>query len=162
MDALVVARQRGRSPRPDAELEALRAAASAAWRSRRSTASAAKRRGSSPSCRKPGSRCSSHRCAKRSASISAWTWRPAPAGRSAGRGSARTCAADDRAQTWTLEAGQALAEPVRLQQAPLLRALRYQVYEVAEIKPGEQPPAGAATARTRSDVRPLTIADHDR
>ena len=63
-------------------------------------------------------------------------------------------------RTWTLEPGQALADPIRFQQAPLMRALRNQVYEVGEIKPGEQPPTGSAQQpRTRSDVRPLTISD---
>ena len=63
-------------------------------------------------------------------------------------------------RTWTLEPGQILADPIRFQQAPLMRALRNQVYEVSEIKPGEQPPAGSAQQpRTRNDVRPLTISD---
>ena len=63
-------------------------------------------------------------------------------------------------RTWTLEQGQVLTEPVRFQRAPLLRALGNQIYEVGEIRPGEQPPVGTAQQpRTRGDVRPLQISD---
>jgi alpha-L-rhamnosidase len=63
-------------------------------------------------------------------------------------------------KTWTLEQGQALTEPVRYKQDPLLRALGNQIYEVGEIKPGEPPPIGTAQRpQTRSDVHPLQIND---
>jgi hypothetical protein len=63
-------------------------------------------------------------------------------------------------KTWTLAAGEAVAERIRFEQQPLLRALGNQVYEVGEIKPGEQPPVGTAQQpRTRTDVRPLQISD---
>ena len=63
-------------------------------------------------------------------------------------------------RTWTIEAGQTLSEPVRFQQPALLRALRNQIYEVGEIKPGETPPAGSAQQPgIRRDVRPLQMSD---
>ena len=63
-------------------------------------------------------------------------------------------------KTWTLEAGQQLAEPIRLQQAPLVRALGNQIYEVGEVKPGEPKPIGTSQQpQTRKDVRPLQISD---
>ena len=63
-------------------------------------------------------------------------------------------------RTWTVEAGQALAEPIRFQQPPLLRALGNQIYEVGEIRPGEPPPTGSAQQPAiRRDVRPLQISD---
>ena len=75
---------------------------SAAWRSRPSTACAAPSRGSCRTSRPSGCGCSSTRCARRGGSVSASTWRPAPAGRSAGRGSATRDAPRALAyKTWT-------------------------------------------------------------
>ena len=63
-------------------------------------------------------------------------------------------------KTWTVDAGQQLTEPIRLQQTPLVRALGNQIYEVGEVKPGERRPVGSAQQpQTRKDVRPLQIAD---
>ena len=59
--------------------------ASAAWRSRPSTARAARRRATSISCRRAGWKCSSTRRAKPRAWGWASTWPPAPAGPSAAR-----------------------------------------------------------------------------
>jgi hypothetical protein len=63
-------------------------------------------------------------------------------------------------KTWTIDAGQQLTEPIRLQQTPLVRALGNQIYEVGEVKPGEPRPVGSTQQpQTRKGVRPLQIAD---
>ncbi len=63
-------------------------------------------------------------------------------------------------KTWTIEAGQQLAEPIRFQQAAFVRAPGNQIYEVGEVKPGEPPPAGTTQQpQVRRDVRPLQITD---
>ena len=110
--------------------------------------------------RRLGARCSSTRCAKRSASTSASTWRPAPAGRSADRGSATTMQRRARSRTG-LDArsrARALADPVRFQQAPCPRAAEPDS-RGREIKPGERRPPGPLNSRDGRDVRPLQIAD---
>ena len=63
-------------------------------------------------------------------------------------------------RTWTLAAGERLAEPVRLQQTPLVRALGNQIHVVNEGAPGD-PPRGAAPSApvVRPEARALTISD---
>jgi hypothetical protein len=63
-------------------------------------------------------------------------------------------------RTWTLQEGAKLTEPVRLIQAPLVRALGNQVYEVREVTPGEAAPAGTAQQPLiRSGARAIQIGD---
>ena len=63
-------------------------------------------------------------------------------------------------KTWTVEGGAQLAEPVRLMQTPLVRALGNQVYEVREISPGESTPAGTSQQPLlRSSARVIQIGD---
>lgn len=63
-------------------------------------------------------------------------------------------------KSWTIDTGESIDERIRFEQQPLLRALGNQIYEVGEIKPGEQPPIGSTEQpRTRADVRPLRISD---
>ena len=63
-------------------------------------------------------------------------------------------------KTWTVDGGARLAEPVRLMQAPLVRALGNQVYEVREIGPGESTPAGTAQQPLlRSGAGAIQIGD---
>ncbi len=63
-------------------------------------------------------------------------------------------------RTWTLVAGERLAEPVRLRQAPLVRALGNQIHVVNEGAPGD-PPRGVAPSApvVRPEARALTISD---
>jgi hypothetical protein len=63
-------------------------------------------------------------------------------------------------KTWTVGKGERLAEPVRLTQTPLVRALGNQIYEVHETRPGETAPAGTTERPLlRSGVRALQIGD---
>jgi hypothetical protein len=63
-------------------------------------------------------------------------------------------------RTWTIEGGQRLSEPVRLQQDPLVRALGNQVYEVREVTAGEPQPSGTQAAPLlRAGARGIQIAD---
>ncbi len=63
-------------------------------------------------------------------------------------------------RSWTVEAGQQIGEPIRLQQAPLVRAPGNQIYEFGETKPGEPPVAGTSKQPLlRKDVKPLQISD---
>ena len=65
-------------------------------------------------------------------------------------------------RTWTLTAGERLAEPhpVTLRQTPLVRALGNQIHVVNEGAPGD-PPRGAAPSApvVRPEARALTISD---
>ena len=63
-------------------------------------------------------------------------------------------------RTWTLAAGERLAEPVTLRQTPLVRALGNQIHVVNEGAPGD-PPRGAAPSApvVRPEARALTIGD---
>jgi hypothetical protein len=45
-------------------------------------------------------------------------------------------------KTWTVESGARLAERVRVEQPPMVRAIGNQVYDVLEIAPGEAAPQG--------------------
>ena len=62
-------------------------------------------------------------------------------------------------KTWTLGAGERLTEPVRLRQAPLVRALGNQIHVVNEGAPGDPPRAAARTTRHPSDARAIQITD---
>ena len=63
-------------------------------------------------------------------------------------------------KTWVLGGGERLSEPVRLRQAPLVRALGNQIHVVNEGAPGDPPRAGtAAQPVIRSDARAIQIAD---
>jgi hypothetical protein len=63
-------------------------------------------------------------------------------------------------RTWTLAAGERLAEPVRLRQTPLVRALGNQIHVVNEGAPGDPPRGAAPTAPVvRPEARALTISD---
>jgi alpha-L-rhamnosidase len=63
-------------------------------------------------------------------------------------------------RTWTVEGGQRLEEPVRLEQDSLVRALGNQVYEVREVTAGEPAPSGTqATPLLRPGARAIQIAD---
>ena len=62
-------------------------------------------------------------------------------------------------KTWVLGAGERLAEPVRLRQAPLVRALGNQIHVVNEGAPGDPPRAGASQPVIRSDARAIQITD---
>ncbi len=63
-------------------------------------------------------------------------------------------------RTWTLVAGERLAEPVRLRQTPLVRALGNQIHVVNEGAAGD-PPRGVAPSApvVRPEARALTISD---
>ena len=50
-------------------------------------------------------------------------------------------------KTWVLGAGERLTEPVRLRQAPLVRALGNQIHVVNEGAPGDPPRAGTSHSR---------------
>jgi hypothetical protein len=63
-------------------------------------------------------------------------------------------------KTWTLDGGKELQEPVRLTQAPLVRALGNQIYEVRETAPGEAAPQGTTQQPlVRSGARAIQIGD---
>ncbi len=63
-------------------------------------------------------------------------------------------------KTWAVEGGAQLAEPVRLMQTPLVRALGNQVYEVREISPRESAPTGSMQQPLlRSGARAIQIGD---
>ena len=63
-------------------------------------------------------------------------------------------------RTWVLGAGERLTEPVRLRQAPLVRALGNQIHVVNEGAPGDPPRAGTSQQPViRSDARALQITD---
>ena len=61
-------------------------------------------------------------------------------------------------KTWTLAAGERLAESVRLREAPLVRAIANQVHVVNEGAPGD-PPRGAPAPIIKSEVRAIRIED---
>jgi hypothetical protein len=61
-------------------------------------------------------------------------------------------------KTFVLAGGERLTEPVRLRQAPLVRAIGNQVHVVNEGAPGD-PPRGAAAPVIRSGGRAIQIAD---
>jgi len=63
-------------------------------------------------------------------------------------------------KTWMVSTGERLTEPVKLRQAPLVRATGNQVHIVNEGAPGD-PPRGVAPSATvtRSDARPIQIID---
>ncbi len=61
---------------------------------------------------------------------------------------------------WVLGAGERLTEPVRLRQAPLVRALGNQIHVVNEGAPGDPPRAGTSQQPViRSDARAIQITD---
>ncbi len=63
-------------------------------------------------------------------------------------------------KTWTLAGGERLAEPVRLRQAPLVRAIGNQIHVVNEGAPGDPPRGVAASApAVRPGARTIQIAD---
>jgi hypothetical protein len=62
-------------------------------------------------------------------------------------------------RTWTLAGGGRLTEPIRLQQAPLVRALGNQIHIVNEGAPGDPPPTGAGAPPIRPGARALQIND---
>ena len=62
-------------------------------------------------------------------------------------------------KTWVLGAGERLTEPVRLRQAPLVRALGNQIHVVNEGAPGDPPRAGTSQPVIRSDARAIQITD---
>jgi alpha-L-rhamnosidase len=63
-------------------------------------------------------------------------------------------------KTWTLEAGRRLDEPVRLDQAPFVRAIGNQIYEVLEVAPGERAPQGIRDQPlSRPDAKRIQIGD---
>jgi hypothetical protein len=63
-------------------------------------------------------------------------------------------------RTWTLQGGQRLAEPVRLEQPALVRAIGSQIYEVLDVAPGEAAPEGSrARPLLRKDARKIQIED---
>jgi hypothetical protein len=63
-------------------------------------------------------------------------------------------------QRWHVAQGGQLTDPIRLRQAPLVRALGNQIYEVRETAPGE-PPASTTQAQPllRPGTRPIQITD---
>lgn len=63
-------------------------------------------------------------------------------------------------KTWTLNTGERLTEPVRLNQTPLVRAIGNQIHIVSEGAPGD-PPRGSTPAAPiiRPDARPIQITD---
>jgi hypothetical protein len=61
-------------------------------------------------------------------------------------------------RTWALTGGQRLSEPVRLRQAPLVRAIGNQVHIVNEGAPGD-PPRGATAPVIRPEARTIQITD---
>jgi hypothetical protein len=64
------------------------------------------------------------------------------------------------ARTWTLAAGERLAEPVRLRQTPLVRAIGNQVHVVNEGAPGDPPRGVAASAPVvKPGARAVQIGD---
>ena len=103
--------------------------------------------------------CSSTRCVKRGGSISASTWPPAPAGRSAGRGLATATPPVAGVSDLDRRGGQRLAEPVRFEQPALVRAIGNQIYECSKSDRAKQ--ARRARGRRR-DARwsGREIADH--
>ena len=63
-------------------------------------------------------------------------------------------------RSWTLAAGERLAEPVRLRQTPLVHALGNQIHVVNEGAPGDLPRGTAPSAPVvRPESRALTISD---
>ena len=63
-------------------------------------------------------------------------------------------------KTWTLSVGERLAEPVRLRQAPLVRAIGNQIHVVNEGAPGD-PPRGATASLPviKPEARAIQIGD---
>jgi hypothetical protein len=61
-------------------------------------------------------------------------------------------------RTWTVKAGERLAEPIRMRQAPLVRAVGNQIHVVSEGAPGDPPP-GSAQPTLRTGARALQIGD---
>ena len=63
-------------------------------------------------------------------------------------------------KSWRVVEGEQLADQIRLQQEPLVRALGNQIYEVRETAPGA-PPAATTHAQPllRADTKPLQIGD---
>lgn len=62
-------------------------------------------------------------------------------------------------KTWTLDAGQRIAEPLRLRQTPLVRAPANQIHVVNEGAPGDPPRTPAQQPLLKPDVKPIQIAD---
>jgi hypothetical protein len=62
-------------------------------------------------------------------------------------------------RSWVLGSGERLAEPVRLRQTPLVRAVGNQVHVVSEGAPGDPPRAVNAPPLVRLDARPMEIGD---
>ncbi len=63
-------------------------------------------------------------------------------------------------KTWTLAGGERLAEPVKLRQAPLVRAIGNQIHIVNEGVAGDPPRGTAPAAPTiKPGVRPIQITD---
>ncbi len=61
---------------------------------------------------------------------------------------------------WQVAAGGRVADPIRLQQQPLVRALGNQIYEVRETAPNEKPAATTqAQPLLRPGMRPIQITD---
>jgi hypothetical protein len=61
---------------------------------------------------------------------------------------------------WTIDGGGRLQDRVHLQQAPLVRAVGSQIYEVLDVLPGEKPPAGTrAVPLARAGVGAPQISD---
>jgi hypothetical protein len=62
-------------------------------------------------------------------------------------------------KTWTLAGGERLAEPVRLRQTPLVRAIGNQIHVVNEGAPGD-PPRGVSSAPViKPEARAIQIGD---
>ncbi len=63
-------------------------------------------------------------------------------------------------KTWTLAGGERLTEPVRLRQAPLVRAIGNQIHVVNEGTPGDPPRSVQSTAPVvRPEARAIQITD---
>jgi hypothetical protein len=63
-------------------------------------------------------------------------------------------------RTWTVEGGQRLPEPVRLDQRAFVRAIGNQIYEVLDVTPGDARPQGTRqTPLTRAGAASPQIAD---
>jgi hypothetical protein len=62
-------------------------------------------------------------------------------------------------RVWTVGGGQRLTEAIRMQQAPLVRAIGNQVHIVNEGAPGDPPRAGSAQPVLRPGARAIQIND---
>src|SRR5687767_3228842 len=62
-------------------------------------------------------------------------------------------------KTWTVAAGGQVTEPIRLVQAPLVRAVGNQIHVVNEGAPGDPPRGVTAAPVLRTDARAIQIGD---